>query len=537
MVESDKDNCSLYSKRHMTTQQSAPTITSLQETIAHLQKENANLRSSSQQNGIAFKRVPESGNLDILKLQYGYIPKLTAVEELCVSKDQKVAGHTTIIEGENLSALIALYPEYQGKVDLIYIDPPYNTGNDDFIYEDTRIHKSTKEELLTLSPNIHGQEHTVGKDDPFKHSKWLSFMERRLFLAHELLNDTGVIIVAIGDDEHHRLRLLLDQVFNEHNFIANIVWQGSPSSLAKYTTGGVDYMLIYGKNKNLVPKFKDKKEFSDEMLTLVRTKLQSGTIENAQLALRKFIADAKGKIAPGLALYNRVDSKGRIYADSGLANSAYRPNLKYPIIDPATGKIFETPDNGWKVKESVMRSLISDDLVLFGNRKYPRRKLLLSEHMDALPHPVFKKDRSGGSKILEKMIGNRDFSFPKDPDVLKRWIGMIMPKDGIALDFFAGSGTTGHAITMLNDEDNGSRSCILVTNNEGGIARNITQKRMQAALTGKWADGKNHVPLPGGLSYSVIDFVERHDIDEDLVQQHQKLLTRMHENKTLCMDW
>lgn len=504
-----------------------------EETIARLEAENQRLRNASLQAGLAFKRVPENGNIDVLKLQHGYIPQLTTVDELSLSKGHSVAGNTMIIEGENLSALIALYPNYRGKVDLIYIDPPYNTGNDEFIYEDTRIHKSTKEDLLSMSPNIHGKNHTVGKDDPFKHSKWLSFMERRLFLAHELLSETGVIIVAISDEEHHRLRLLLDQIFNENNFIANIVWQGSPSSLAKYTTGGVDYMLIYGKNKNLVPKFKDKKEFSDEMMSIVKQQLITGTPDSAQIALRKFIASAKDKIAPGLALYNRVDSRGRIYADSGLANSAYRPNLKYSITDPSTGKVFDTPDNGWKVKQTVMQELVADDLVLFGDRKYPRRKLLLAEHMDALPHPVFKKDRSGGSKILEKIIGNRDFSFPKDPEVLKRWIGMILPEDGLVLDFFAGSGTTGHAVALLNEEDNGSRSCILVTNNEGGIARNITQKRMNALLTGQWADGKQHEALPGELNYSIVEFHEPHDIDNDSTEVHHSLIMRMQKNNTL----
>lgn len=402
-----------------------------------------------------------------------------------------------LINGDNYQALTALIPEYKGMVDVIYIDPPYNTGNRDFIYNDK----------------------IVDRKDAYQHSHWLSFMHHRLELASELLSETGVILVAIDDNEQARLKLLMDGIFGERNFIANIVWQGTPSSLARFTSGGVDYMLAYAKNIKKANKWKRKKPYAEEMLALVRKTMQTSTADEATTVLRNFIKKNKGNMDAGLTSYNRVDERGRIYANADLSNTLYRPNLKYPITDPATGDVYQPSENGWKLSQETMQKLIDDELVLFEGRKYPRKKLLLTEYMYALPPQSFKAERSKGSTTIKNILGKNAFSFPKSVEVIKEWISSVNSNpDAIILDFFAGSGTTAHAVLELNHEDGGNRQCILVT--DGGkaelsgesaknirgravhIAEEIAYERVKRIITGEnWADGKTHEPLGGNLTY------------------------------------
>ena len=351
----------------------------------------------------------------------------------------------TVINAENFHALQTLLYTHEGKVDAIYIDPPYNTGNEGWIYNDKY----------------------VADEDAYKHSKWLAFMERRLLLARRLLAPTGVIIVAIGDDEHHRLRMLMDQVFGPQNFIANVAWQGGVSALAKHHGGGIDYMLIYGADASRVRQFRDPKPFAPEMLEAVAGVIDGGgSTEEAQVALKKFIKSCGKEIAPGLATFNKVDSDGEIYLEGDLANSLPRPNLRYPITNPETGRTYDPPANGWEVGPDKMQALIDAGRVVFGTRNVPARKKLLREHMDQLPAPSFYKDRRSGSQHVRRILGDNRFPFPKDYTVVLRWLRMVAPKDGIVIDFFGGSGTTCEAVMRLNEEDNGRRRCILVTNNE-----------------------------------------------------------------------
>lgn len=402
-----------------------------------------------------------------------------------------------LINGDNYQAMTALKETHTGKVDVIYIDPPYNTGNRDFIYNDK----------------------IVDRKDAYQHSHWLSFMHHRLALALELLSEHGVILVAIDDNEQARLKLLMDEIFGEKNFIANIVWQGTPSSLAKFTSGGVDYMLAYAKNIKKAHGWKRKKPYAEEMVELVAQKMKTSTVEETTIALRNFIKKNKANMDAGLTSYNRVDARGRIYANADLSNTLYRPNLKYPITDPSTGDVYQPSDNGWKLGQETMQKLIDDELVLFEGRKYPRKKLLLTDYMYALPPQSFKSERSKGSTVVKNILGKNAFNFPKSVTVIKEWISSVNnDPHAVILDFFAGSGTTAHAVLELNKEDGGDRQCILVT--DGGkaelvgesaknlkgkavhIAEEITYERVKRVITGEnWSDGKKHEPLGGNLKY------------------------------------
>ena len=350
----------------------------------------------------------------------------------------------TVINAENVHALQALLYTHEGAVDAIYIDPPYNTGNQSWTYNDRY----------------------VVADDAYRHSKWLAFMERRLTLARRLLKPTGVIIVAIGDDEHHRLRMLLDQVFGAENFIADLTWQGSGSSVARHHAGGQDYMLVYGYAAELVPRFEDPKPLAPEMLRVVEEALAGGANPaQAQERLREFIRAHRREIAPGLAGFNSVDEQGRVFDTADITNRLHRPNLRYDVVDPATGRVFAPPANGWTLGRELMAAYIEEGLISFAG-SMPRKKKLLTDYLHEMPLPTFFRARAGASQHLADILGDKRFPFPKDHEVLMRWLRMVAPADGVILDFFGGSGSTAEAVMRLNEQDGGTRQCILVTNNE-----------------------------------------------------------------------
>lgn len=420
-----------------------------------------------------------------------------------------------VIEGENYYALETLLYTHKRKVDLIYIDPPYNTGADDWIYNDR----------------------FVASTDSYRHSKWLSFMERRLLHAKELLKPSGVLIVAIGDDEHHRLRMLLDDIFGESNFIANVAWQGGVSALAKHTGGGLDYMLIYGADASRVASFQDPKPFAPEMMALVSEAMKAGkTAEEAQRALAAFIKAKRSELSIGLARFNKVDELGRIYLEGDLANSLPRPNLRYPITNPETGRTYNPPPNGWAVGKATMERLIEERMIVFGSGNVPARKRLLSEHLTSLPAPSFVRDRRASTLHLQSILGDKRFPNPKDHEVVMRWIRMSCPPDGCVVDFFAGSGTTAEAVMRLNADDGGTRTSISVTNNElssktasalraaglrpgdaewesKGVFERVTRPRIETVVSGVRADGS---VFSSGLEENVT-FLKLTYEDENLI--------------------
>ncbi|GAA3045002.1 hypothetical protein GCM10010528_25350 [Gordonia defluvii] len=379
-------------------------------------------------------------------------PGLRSVER--IENGPADAPWHVVINGENFHALQALRSTHRGKVDLIYIDPPYNTGNDGWIYNDRY----------------------VDQNDRAKSSKWLSFMERRLLIAQELLKPTGVIIVAIGDDEHHRLRMLLDQVFGSENFLVNAIWQGGGSSLSRFHAGGVDYMLGYARDISALTadgvQWRVEKDGLQDVLDAAAVAWnESGQdAEDASRRLSKWWNRNKSKYDPGLGDNVKVDVDGTAIKVGDLGNSLYRPNLRYPISDPTTGITYEPPANGWRFKREVMDEMIDRDRVLFGSR--PRLKTPLAEMSMRSVVPSFYRDRRGASQHVAKVLGRKDFPYPKDVEVLTRWISIatVYRPDAIVLDFFGGSGSTAEAVMVLNQRDSGSRQSILVTNNEIGAS-------------------------------------------------------------------
>lgn len=468
--------------------------------VATLRQENKTLLKSKNKVGLTFKRIPEDGNDSIARLEAGEFPYLTKIDSLSVTKGEKTDGNIALIEGENLAVLAALQMTHKGKVDVIYIDPPYNTGNDDFIYEDKRMYKSEASDLENLEETLDGKTLTVGKDDPFRHSKWLSFMERRLFLAKELLSDTGVIFVSIDDNEQARLKLLMDSVFGGENFIANIAASYNPKgrSTTKFFADNHEYILVYTKSymqTSLTPTSK----------SLVKT--------------------SDYKLKDSLGVYRLLP----LLNTSKEFTPTNRPNLAYPIyVNPKTFNVSLTADEDFTIPVLPFFSTGEAGVWRWGKEKANneiwkllgkkikdkwiiQRKDHLTEDKAITLKTHLNYEMLGTSdesnRLLSSILGNKEFDYPKSLKAIKLIISMMPKKDALVLDFFAGSGTTGHAVAELNKEDGGNRSAILVTNNEGGIARNVTRERLARTLTGKnWADGKEHEPLQGNLSYYTLDF-------------------------------
>ncbi|CAB4769507.1 unannotated protein [freshwater metagenome] len=203
------------------------------------------------------------------------------------------------------------------------------------------------------------------------------------------------------------------------------------------------------------------------MLRLVDETLAAGaTAEEAQQRLREFIKANSKDMPEGVTRFNNVDANGIIFETADLTNRLPRPNLRYPVTDPDTGRVYEPPENGWTVNRELMEEWVQAELIAFGKR--PRKKKSLRDYAYNMPVPTFYHSRNTANAHLERLLGEKRFPFPKDHEVLMRWLRMTCPPDGLILDFFGGSGTTTEAVLRLNDEDGGTRQSILVTNNELG---------------------------------------------------------------------
>lgn len=365
-----------------------------------------------------------------------------------------------LIEGDNLHALTVLNYTHANKIDVIYIDPPYNTGNKDFKYNDTF------------------KDDYIDRENPFRHSTWLSFMNRRLRLAKNLLSDKGVIFISIDDNEQAQLKLLCDEIFGEMNFVGELVWEKGKKSDSKFFSITHEYVTAYVKNKSLLiennVRWRKKKEGIEEVLE----KYDSLKLiyENQHEAIKKemmkwYNSLSKDDPKRKHKHYNNSDDRGLYFPDNFAGPDDGRLNRpRYDIIHPITGKSCSKPSTGWRWDEGTTIIALAQNppRIHFGKDEttIPCRKSYLFE-IDSEPHQsVFYKDGRTATLQVEEIIGKGKFNFPKDTEILSNLIALNGKKDSTILDFFAGSGTTLHAVMALNAEDGGSRQCILVTNNE-----------------------------------------------------------------------
>ncbi len=345
------------------------------------------------------------------------------------------------IEGENLEVLHVLQRSYFGKVKMIYVDPPYNTGNDSFVYPDDY---SERQSDYKKRAGITNEEGFLNKQDLWKkntkesgqfHSVWLSMMYPRLYLARNLLREDGVIFISIDDNEQANLKLLCDEIFGAENFVVQIIWKSRKFTDARAITNvstDHEYVLVYAKNA----------EFSVRGIERDESKFSNPDNDPRGLWMSRSIL--------------------------GLATKEQRPNLHFDLLDPITGRIFlANVSTGWRYSQDRMNKLITDKRILFPlkDNGRPREKKFRSEmqaEFIAFRSIIDDIHTADGTIEIREMFGADAFTFPKPHSLIKSLVEQGTDKNDIILDFFAGSGTTAHAVLALNEQDGGNRQFICV---------------------------------------------------------------------------
>ena len=387
--------------------------------------------------------------------------KLPVLEEVPEKAIKNAPNEPTniIIEGDNYHALSVLNYTHASKVDVIYIDPPYNTGNKDFIYNDNY----------------------VDKEDTFRHSKWLSFMNRRLKLAKNLLSDDGIILISIDDNEQAELRMLCDQVFGR-KLESMLIWKTKTAAKGVPPVDMIvtnhDYILMYSNGS-----FKFKGEERDDS--------QFSNPDN--------------------------DPRGPWKAD----NMKSTISTKYfTIKNPETGEEYT---KNWAFSEETIKEMIESNKIIWPTKKggTPRQKRFKSEYTNEtmpLRTLIGEYQSETATNKLKDIFGTDKLSFnnPKPKELIQFLVEQTSKKNSVVLDFFAGSGTTGQAVLELNKEDGGHRQFILCTNDENKIAENVTYPRIKTVITGIRQDGTKYSDgIPANLAYFKTDFVEKGATTDD----------------------
>jgi adenine-specific DNA-methyltransferase len=390
-------------------------------------------------------------------------------------REESVDFDTTknlFIEGDNLDALKLLQDNYLGKIKMIYIDPPYNTGND-FIYEDD--FSETPSDFLKRSNQVDASGNRLvmnAESNGRFHSDWLSMLYPRLKLARNLLRDDGVIFVSIDDVEFPNLRKILDEVFGESNFLATLVWDRNRKNDAKYFSVGHEYMVVYAKNEPLISEnqiiFRGEKDGVEDVRSeFDRIKAIHGSdwvaVRQGLLEFYRSIPDDDSR-AP-LKRFTKVDGKGP-YRDDGNINWPGGGGPTYEVIHPETKKPCKLPTSGWRYPNPTrFWEEVAKGRVVFGSDEttVPRVRTNLFENSDQVLTSVhYSYAQTSANEFNALFDGRRVFENPKPISDLRRLIAYVTGPDDLICDFFAGSATTAHAVMKLNAEDGGNRRHIMV---------------------------------------------------------------------------
>ena len=375
------------------------------------------------------------------------------------------------IEGDSLDALKLLQETYLSKVKVIYIDPPYNTGND-FVYRDDFAESAGEYfrrsgQTDDTGARLHANPESNGRF----HSDWLSMIYPRLILARNLLAEDGILIMSIDDAEMANFREVANMVLGERNFIATAVWQGGRKNDSRYVSVGHDYLLIYARNearlRELGVRWRERKAGVDEALAAGREAwVASGHNPAIATSIYREWLSKQADMTASVTRFKNIDDTGRIYnADKDLGWPG-GGGPRFEVLHPITKRPVSIPGTGWRFTEARLKEQIDAGLVEFGpdEKKIPRGKTFLEELDSQVPESVFTQIRTTASQRLARLIGPGIFDYPKDEYVLARWIDIVTGSDpeALVLDFFAGSGSTAQAVLQLNALDGGNRRFIMV---------------------------------------------------------------------------
>lgn len=413
-----------------------------------------------------------------------HIPVFTEVKEREINAAEGY-GYNFLLEGDNLHSLKLLEKTHEGKIDLIYIDPPYNTGGKDFVYDD----------------------HYVDKTDLFSHSKWLSFMSERLSIMKRLLSTKGSIFISIDSHEQSQLKLLCDDIFGQENFVDMISWfkKASPSNDAQFFSNDIEYILVYAR---------DKAKWRPHRLPL--TEKQKKYYQNPD-------NDPRGDWNSATYTCNKTKEQ--------------RPGLYYPIINPNTGEeIFPKDTAVWAYSREQYEQHAREGLIYWGidgKSKSPRYKKFLTNHQGVVNRTLWHYDdvnHTQGASMELKKLGVVGFDTPKPSRLLERILRIATDANSVILDAFAGSGTTGHSALLLNQEDKGNRRFILCTNNENEICEKITFKRLGKVIAGNYENAECSEGIPANLKYYRTDFVSKDEehLSEALLEHITEMIQLEH---------
>ena len=420
------------------------------------------------------------------------LPVLAEDKTLALTNGGEDAPNHILIEGDNLEALTTLSYTHEGKIDVIYIDPPYNTGNKDFVYNDS----------------------FVDSEDSYRHSKWLSFMSKRLRIAKHLLSDRGVIFISIDDNEQANLKLLCDEVFGEDKFMGDVAWQRtySPRNDSKGISNEKEHILVYAKAIGWIPNPLPRDEKMDSKYSSPDGDERSWTSSDAfapSAATHQGMVYAIQHPITGDLIYPYKGACWPLLQDSMLEEMSKWGKYEYKDLNDADKRaaVCGIPEN--EVREGVMGIVLSEPIEIasakameiYKKGNWPkfyftskgkggiRRKTYKDSVKGKIVTNLWPYEEVGHTDEAKKEIakifgGEKPFDTPKPTRLIQRIIQISASKTSIALDFFAGSGATLHAVMQLNQEDGGKRQCILVTNNENNICRDVTYERNKRVING-----------------------------------------------------
>jgi type III restriction/modification enzyme len=427
-----------------------------------------------------------------------HIPVFTEVEAKEIVGASESEQYNFLLEGDNLHSLKLLEKTHKGKIDVIYIDPPYNTRNKDFKYDDT----------------------FVDKLDSYKNSKWLSFMWSRLKVAHKLLSSEGIIFISIDDNELYPLKMICDEIFGEQCFVTNLIWQKKTgASDAKGIATITEYILVYVKDyavmdsvfdKNYeafdAKRYRYKDEYFNERGPFYYDSLDRGSVRYSD-TLNYSIKSPNG---------DDIYPNGRKnFENDGWTWKWSKEKVEWGIrngfidITPSSKK-----ENGWAVRYKIYLNVDNENRPIEKSAPY---KNLITTILNA----------NAAADIKKMFNGKTVFQYSKPVGLMGFLLSCEKNKKALILDFFAGSGTTGQAVLEKNMEDGGNRHFILCTNNENNICEEVTYQRLKTVITGKCADGSQYSEgLPANLKYYKTDFVDKEseEIYDDLLEHTKEMI-------------